>query len=385
MAKYYKSYTMTEPKSPNTKATAASRPDASRSIARLLTITAGLVFVILIWGAVVRLTGSGLSIPDWPLINGSLLPPSSEAGWAAVQEDYRLEALRIGKTAFPADISVETFRKQFWIEWTHRAIAGVVGIVFLIAFIKMMRSPAVRAKSESNFYLLGGLLIAQAGLGGVVVMGALSGLMVSLHLIAAYVFFAALVWTALRLMDTEQAPAGGSRSAGLIPLRAIWVTTGLVLLQVFLGGLVAGDAKANLVTSWPMMFGGIIPPGELLWSSQFGGIGNLIMNPILVQFMHRWMPLILIVAFGYLRMVTARVPLKKHTKVMFRAADALFLFQIMVGIMNVMFGAMMHVSALHSAIALCLFGSLVVILHDLRYSSGELALGKSQKKAAITK
>ena len=348
----------------------------------MLAIIAGLVFVILVWGAVVRLTGSGLSIPDWPLINGSLLPPFSETGWAAVQEDYRHEALRIGKSSFPADLTVSAFRTQFWIEWTHRAIAGVVGIVFLIAFIKVMRNPVVRKKAESSFYLLGGLLLAQAGLGGVVVMGALAGLLVAIHLIVAYVFFALLVWTALRLLDTEPVPDGGSRSAGLIPLRAILITTGLVMTQVFLGGLVAGDAKANLVTTWPLMFGGFIPPGELLWNDQWGGLSNLILNPIFVQFVHRWMPLILLVAFAYLRIVTIRVPLQKQTRIVFRAADALFLFQIMIGITNVMFGAQMHVSALHSAVALCLFGALIVLLHDLRYSSGELALNNQKRSGS---
>jgi len=352
------------------------QPDASRSVAGLLAVIAGLVFVILVWGAVVRLTGSGLSIPDWPLINGSLLPPFSETGWAAVQEDYRQEAIRIGKSAFPADLTVSAFRTQFWIEWTHRAIAGVIGIVFLIAFIKMMRSQAVRARAESNFYLLGGLLLGQAGLGGIVVKGALAGLLVAIHLIVAYVFFGVLVWTALALLNTRDVPGGGSRSAGLIPLRAIAITTGLVLAQVFIGGLVAGDAKANLVTTWPMMFGGIVPPGELLWSNQWGTFENLFMNPIFTQFFHRWMPVLLLISFAYLRMVTARVPMKKQTRIVFRAADALFLFQIMVGITNVIFGAQLHISALHSAIALSLFGALVVIGHDLRYASGETVPGK---------
>ncbi len=370
---------MTQTASPITAKSKQTNLDTSRSVAGLLTIIAGLVLVILIWGAIVRLTGSGLSIPDWPLINGSLLPPFSETGWAAVQEDYRQEALRIGKSAFPADLSVTAFRTQFWIEWTHRAIAGVVGILFLITFIKMMRSPAVKQKAESNFYILGGLLLAQAGLGGVVVMGALAGLLVAVHLIVAYVFFALLIWTALILLDTTAIPAGGSRSAGLIPMRAIWITTGLVIVQVFLGGLVAGDAKANLVTTWPSMFGGIIPPGELLWN------GNLMQNPIFLQFVHRWMPIILLISFAWLRMVTLRVPLQNHTRIIFRTADALFLFQIMVGITNVLFGAQLHVSALHSAIALCLFGALIVLAHDLRYSSGELALANNQLNAKSSK
>lgn len=361
------------------------RPDASRKVAGLLAITAGLVLVILVWGAIVRLTGSGLSIPDWPLINGSLLPPFSDEGWKAVQEDYRSEALRIGNPAFPADISVATFRTQFWIEWAHRAIAGILGIVFLLAFIAMLRSPVVKEKVESNFYVLGGLLLAQAGLGGVVVKGDLAGTLVALHLVTAYIFFGILIWTALRLFDTEELPAGGSRSAGLQPLRAVWITIGLVIIQVLLGGLVAGDAKTNLVTTWPLMFGSFSPPFELLWNDQWQGLGNLLFNPILLQFVHRWMPLLLLLSFAMLRVVNAQTPLKPQTRIIFRTVDALFLFQIMIGITNVVFGAQTHVSALHSAVALSLFGALIVLAHDLRYQSGELALSIKTKSGSVVK
>jgi hypothetical protein len=34
------------------------------------------LFVLIFWGAYVRFTGSGLSISEWPVVNGSLLPPS---------------------------------------------------------------------------------------------------------------------------------------------------------------------------------------------------------------------------------------------------------------------------------------------------------------------
>src|SRR5258707_12909832 len=40
----------------------------------LLRITLVLVFVLIVWGGIVRLSGSGLAIPDWPLAHGKLVP-----------------------------------------------------------------------------------------------------------------------------------------------------------------------------------------------------------------------------------------------------------------------------------------------------------------------
>ncbi|MBK6911032.1 MAG: COX15/CtaA family protein, partial [bacterium] len=66
----------------------------ARRLASWLLFLSMLITVLMLWGGFVRISGSGLSIPDWPLINGSLLPPFSETGWQAVFDDY--------KTAYPA-------------------------------------------------------------------------------------------------------------------------------------------------------------------------------------------------------------------------------------------------------------------------------------------
>jgi len=340
-----------------------------------LWITAAAVIFVVVWGAVVRLTSSGLSIPDWPLINGTLLPPFTDAGWSAVQEDYRLEAHRIGDDEFPPNLPVAEFRQAFWIEYLHRSLAAIVGIFFLFAFIQAMRTPAVKAKAEMSLYLLGTLLLSQAGLGGVVVKGALHAALVATHLVVAYVFWSLLIWTALSLARDGSVPAGGSRSAGYTPNRLAWATAAAALLQVAFGGLTAGTGGAEVANTFPMMGGSFFPPAEYLANASANGAGdNLLLNPVFVQFIHRWLPAALLGLFIALRVTTLRMPLGARALVAFRSISALLGLQIIVGVFNLIYAAPVVLSALHSAIALLIFGGLIVLMHDLRFESGEKVL-----------
>jgi len=368
-----------------TSSTLAAAPDATISnrssvpVQKALWITVGLVFLVVVWGAVVRLTGSGLSIPDWPMINGSFLPPFSEAGWQAVQEDYREEALRLEKPGFPADLTVTAFRNAFWIEYLHRTLAALVGVALLIAIVMGLRNAAVKQKIELNLYMLATLLLAQAGLGGVVVKGALHGVLIAIHLVVAYAFFALLLWTILILTrDNKPVPSGGSRSAGYTPIRLALLTVILTGMQVAFGGLTAGSGAASIMNTYPLMAGSLIPPAELLWNPSYSADGsNILLNPVLVQFIHRWLPIFILGAFVALRIKTLSTPLEARALIVFRATAALLGLQIIIGVFNLLYRAPVHLSALHSGVALIFFGGMVVLLHDLRYHAGEGAKVKN--------
>ncbi len=342
-------------------------------VAKLLLALSGLVLVIVVWGAVVRLTGSGLSIPDWPLINGSLLPPFTETGWQAVQEDYHHEALSLGKEGFPPNLSVSRFRAEFFIEWCHRALAALVGILLAIILVLGFRSRAVKERVGDKLYLLGCLLLAQAGLGGVVVVGALQPFLIAVHLLVAYFFFAVIIYTALQLFPPTDVSRGGSRSAGYTPILLAWGAIGLVTLQVLFGGLVAGSGAANIMNTFPSMLGGVFPPADLLFSTTYNGSNSLLLNPVFLQFSQRWLPFIALGLFVWLRFSTLRTPLKSRTTVFFRAGAALFVLQILIGIANLLYRAPTPLSALHSAVALSLFGVMVALTYDLQHEAGEAA------------
>jgi len=66
--------------------------DGAPSLALLTRVTAAAVYVQLILGAVMRHTGAGLAIPDFPLAFGGLVPPFDRPG-VAIHFAHRLGAL----------------------------------------------------------------------------------------------------------------------------------------------------------------------------------------------------------------------------------------------------------------------------------------------------
>ena len=80
---------------------APPRPSESLSARRLATgfvALAGVTYVLIVFGALVRANGAGLACPDWPLCFGEVIP------------------------AFDVGVAFE---------WGHRALAGSVGLVWI--------------------------------------------------------------------------------------------------------------------------------------------------------------------------------------------------------------------------------------------------------------
>ena len=98
--------------------------------------TAGAAFFLLFAGGMVTSTGSGLSVPDWPLSFGGLNPPM------------------IGGIFF---------------EHGHRVIAGCVALMTLILTF-LARHPGVPSGARTAAWLASGGILLQALLGGLTVL-----------------------------------------------------------------------------------------------------------------------------------------------------------------------------------------------------------------------
>src|SRR2546423_12102751 len=66
---------------------------------KLAAATVATTFILVVIGVVVRATDAGLGCPDWPLCHGQLLPSIGDS--------------------------------KGWIEWTHRGVAALIGILVL--------------------------------------------------------------------------------------------------------------------------------------------------------------------------------------------------------------------------------------------------------------
>src|SRR5690606_16391596 len=107
------------------------------------------LFALVLVGATVRLTGSGMSIPDWPFIQygpdqRSILPPFSESAWQTVYDTYHREYIHVVTPGLYK--TMEVFKREFWTEYSHRAIAKLYGFPLLAMLILTYAIPAIRRR-----------------------------------------------------------------------------------------------------------------------------------------------------------------------------------------------------------------------------------------------
>lgn len=161
-------------------------------------------FLLIIAGGLVTSTGSGLSVPDWPLSYGQMFPPM------------------IGGIRF---------------EHTHRVIAGFVGCLTLIlAVIIYLKEKRSWVKWLGFVAVLA--VVAQAVLGGITVIYLLPTVVSVLHACLAQTFFSLLA--ALCLFTSQEWKGHVTypcQNASSIQ-RLLVVTTIFIYLQLVTGAIV---------------------------------------------------------------------------------------------------------------------------------------------------
>ena len=282
------------PIAPNANLNTVSSPAAGEVIAeqqrirrnrKVQRIWLGLVlvaiFALVLVGGATRLTDSGLSITEWKPIHG-VIPPLSEAEWQEELELYRQipEYQLINK-----GMSLDEFKTIYWWEWAHRLLARGVGILFgvpLLIFLVTGRVEKCLRWPLFGLLVLGGL---QGAVGWWMVASGLvdrvdvSQYRLATHLTLACLIFAAIVWVMRGLAPHSADPVpseGLKRGAGAL--------TGLILVQIYLGGLVAGLDAGLASNTWPLMNGALVPGGLLEISPAWR---NFFENELTVQFVHR--------------------------------------------------------------------------------------------------
>ncbi len=342
------------------EASAVSIQSPERRVASWLILLSALVTVLILWGGIVRLSGSGLSIPDWPLINGSLLPPFSAEGWAAVYHDYA--------TVYPQmveNLSESQFERMFAIEYFHRFLAALVGVIYLAIFVRTRRNPDIWKRIRRPLISGGILLVSQAVLGGIVVKTDLKSISVASHLGLAFLFFALLLWTALGLLRE-------ARTNRTVLSRLPLLATGFVWLQIVTGGLVAGTGAGLLLNTWPKIGAYWVPPFHLLWADWYTpAIMNLFENQVLIQFIHRWLAF---VAAGFvIALIVKSIPLELSSRgrLAARAAASILVLQVLLGIGNLLMKVPFWMAFAHLATGLLLFTVLLVLTHEIRYARAQ--------------
>ena len=96
-----------------------------------LTTSLIIVFFIIIIGGLTRLTNSGLSITEWELFKGILIP-LNELDWQSYFERYKkIPQFKL----LNYNMSLDEFKVIFYWEYFHRMLARLIGIFFLLPLI----------------------------------------------------------------------------------------------------------------------------------------------------------------------------------------------------------------------------------------------------------
>lgn len=193
-----------------------------------LALAALLVAIIQVTlGGVVRVTGSGLGCPDWPLCDGRVIP---------------------------------VFERAPLIEFSHRLVASVVGLLSLsvavIAWRRYRTEPWILAPSLVGIFLV----IVAALLGAVVVWTELVWWVRLIHLglaqgvVACMAVVTLVAWRA-GVADETPGPVGSP--LGTLAL----ISVAGVFLIILSGSYMVGYGAGSSCGTWPLCRGSFLPDG----------------------------------------------------------------------------------------------------------------------------
>ena len=210
---------------------------------KLVFLTWFLTLDLIMFGAFVRLTDSGLGCPDWPGCYGKITPIG-----ASGHIEQALQAMPYGAVSF----------SKAWIEMIHRYVGSILGMMIIGIVYMAWR---YRRQLGNTPRLAVVTLIAvciQGAFGAWTVTHQLMPIVVTSHLLGGMILLALMTWLAAREKTHAQLSAQAGRWRP-------WMAAGLVLLfvQIALGGWVSTNYAALACMDFPMCHGEWIPPMDL--------------------------------------------------------------------------------------------------------------------------
>lgn len=253
-------------------------------------------YLLIVLGAVVRITGSGLGCGEhWPLCNGHLFPPLDDIGTV--------------------------------IEWSHRLAAALVTglVVALAVYTWWYRVPSKLP------YVATGLLALQIALGAVTVKLALPPWTVVLHLGTAMLLLATLLIIATWRRSSPPDPLSALRRGGTA------VLVPLAFVTVLFGALTANLGAASACGGFPLCNGQV-------WTSA---------GPLaVVHWTHRLL--------AYSLTIVAAIWAARSRRTGPAVVLLMIVLQIIVGATMVLHGLPRALQAVHVAVGAAVWASVVL-------------------------
>jgi heme A synthase len=293
----------------------SSRP--SVGFRRLAVWTAVITYLLIIWGGIVRVTGSGNGCgtsDQWPLCHGSLLPA------------WQLNTL---------------------IEFTHRWLASICTILVIILTVATWVWHRHQRKILVGTSVAAGLFVIQIALGAITVETNLPGGVVMLHLANALLLFAVLIYVAVvatTVGSARQSPGlGAAANESLkVPVVIAVVATYVVALS---GAFLVATNSTGGCSSWPLCGSGFSLPTT---QSATINIAHRVIAGVVVLMLG-----------GLMAMIRRRRRGDRLVSIAVMVVNVLLVLQVAAGALDAIFNLPAGLSALHIALASLLWGAVV--------------------------
>jgi cytochrome c oxidase assembly protein subunit 15 len=300
---------------------------------RLIFLTWFLTLDLIMFGAFVRLTDSGLGCPDWPGCYGQVTPIGAMAEILAAEQ-----VMPDGPVTIP----------KAWIEMVHRYVGALLGLLIIIFTAMAWRWRDIIGRTP---WLPTVTLVAvciQGAFGAWTVTLMLMPIIVTIHLLGGMTLLGLMTWLAAR--EKQHTPINPENRR-----YSPWVAFGLLLLfvQIALGGWVSTNYAALACMDFPTCNGVWVPQMDFANGfSLIRGLGELPSGEaisqtalVAIHWVHRnfaW------VIFGYFGFLTWRLKSDPGLRGPCHLIIALLLAQLFTGLTTIFFQWPLLIAVLHN-------------------------------------
>ena len=294
-------------------------------------------------------------------------------------------------------MTVDEFKKIYYMEWGHRLWGRVVGISFLLPAIYFIARRKVSAPMTTRIVGIAGLIGFQGVLGWWMVKSGLkddlfapgshprvSQYRLTAHLGAAFLCYSAMLWNGLAVLRTHELMRDPQEGKAVIRRlrdpnlkifrRSVAALAILVFFTAMSGGLVAGLDAGLIYNEFPKMGLGLTPPKSELFSDFYSHKPdrsdswwrNPLENPSLVQLDHRILATTTFTSVIALWAYTKLSPtLKKFMPIAARkgmhGVVGFVCLQVALGISTLIYLVPLPLASAHQAGSLALLSSVLIL------------------------
>ena len=316
-----------------------------------------LIYLVVVAGSFVRITGSGMGCPDWPKCFGQWVPPTEAdqlpENYKSVYSEKRAE--KIEKFAgFLTSIGMEETAEKMrndpqlrveedfngrktWTEYVNRLFGFLAGNAMLLSFIWLIwkyRKRGLILLTGLNLVLMG----IQAWFGSIVVASNLVPWTITVHMLLALVIIGIQIYFIRKISPSQSTTLQFPRWM----VTAIWACFGIAVYQLFLGTQV----RESIDELTKLGF------GRQVWTDQLG-------MPFYIHRSFSWLVLILLAIIAW-----KNERLNKYASV--RYVFIFLILELLSGVLLVYVDMPGLVQTSHLIFATIIFGILTMLIFRSR-------------------